>query len=391
MSYPFLKKTALPLLMLLPALYAGAQRQEIHVRTFDYTPRIKFIVHAPVLVPELLAEGRWDQMRNFLENWKNSPAPSNELIFSLEALMNIESRNSTPAALPCDVLYYLDDYAKELKNSDVQAQKFRYYVRLDLRYSYDGTADARKILQFTRSWAIRLLTTRQLGVMELFLCRVFAGEIGNPSSYYMQNKIDYPAIAKIQNNIGAYNDWYFTDRRDRLTGTAGLMVGCWFPTGHLQLLGSHPSVGIQLGVRNKWNEYDLSWTFRFYHPTPKYYNFVRGDSLFTTNYYDGGYIGFEYTRYFLHKKYLDFGYTTGFGYDYFSVADGFGGANPDVSQLPLNVGAFNFNNGLRVKYFFHKKGFLGLTAKYNMFHYANQGGTDLSGNAFTVDLIYGSH
>jgi hypothetical protein len=382
----------LPALFLLVTLDSDAQQKAAPALSPEYYSKIKFIAHAPVLLPELLANTQWDQMRNFLENWKNAPGASEEIIFSIEALMTIESQNSSPARLPCDLLFYLDDYARELNNLDAQPEKFRYYIRLDFIHSYDATTDVAKTLRFTRSWAQRMLATRKLDDMELFLCQVFAGKIDNPGHYYAQNKKSYPAIAKIQDNLRTDNDWYFTERRNRPTGTASVLVGWWFPTGRLKnVLGSHPSVGVQLGGRNKLNEYDITWTFRFIHPTPQDYHFVRNDSLFTSSYYDGGYVGFEYTRYLLSRKRFEFGYTTGIGYDYFSVIDGFHGSNPDISMNPINVGSFNWNNGLRFKYFLRRNGFLGLTVKYNLINYANQGGTDLGGNAFTVDLSYGSH
>jgi hypothetical protein len=391
MPYSFLHKTTLLWLTLLPVLYSCAQKNTDLTRSGTYYPKIRFIAHAPSLLPELLAASQWGPMSNFLENWKNSTTASNELIFGIEALMTIESRNSIPSPLPCDILFYLDDYARELKKMDDPSAHFNYLIRLDIRYNYDATADAIKVLQFTRSWARRLLATRKLDDSQWLLCQVLAGKIDNPVAWYEQHKESYPAIARIQNNVGAYNNWYFTEKRDRPSGTASVLAGWWIPTGRLsKILGSHPSVGVQLGLRSKWNEYDLTWTFRFLHPTPQEYSFVRNDSMFTSTYYDGGYVGFEYTRYLLHEKHFEFGLTTGIGYDYFSVIDGFHPSDPDFSMLPINVGSFNFNNGLRFKYFFHGRGFLGLTARYNLIHYANDGGTDLSGNAFTLDLSYGS-
>jgi hypothetical protein len=166
-------------------------------------------------------------------------------------------------------------YAKALHDVQAKGGEFKYLMVLDYRYTYDATEDMRRALLFMQSWA---------------------------------------------------------------RGTAAVMVGWWFPTGHLRVLGAHPSVGVQ-------------------HLT--------------------------------HKKRVDFGVTSGVAYDYFPVSDGFSDA--DRGLLPLNVGSFDLNGGVRLKYFLRRRGYVGLTAKYHLINYANRGGTDLGGNAFTVDLAFGSH
>jgi hypothetical protein len=141
------------------------------------------------------------------------------------------------------------------------------------------------------------------------------------------------------------------------------------------------------------NEYDFIWSFRFPSTTPGTYKVVRLDTSFNSNYYDGGYVGFDYTRYVIHKKRFELGLTSAIGYDYFSVANGFGTSPPTTSAsiLPIDVGSFNFSNGIRFKYFFSSRSFIGIYAKYNLINYCNSGGTDLSGQAFTIELVYGSH
>ena len=63
----------------------------------------------------------------------------------------------------------------------------------------------------------------------------------------------------------------------------------------------------------------------------------------------------------------------------------------ETNIVPLNVGSFDSNFGLRFKYFLHCRAYIGLTAKYHVIHYNNDGGTDLSGNAYTLDLLFGSN
>ena len=350
-------------------------------------PQLRWIVTAPVILPELVQKEDWERVQNFLENWKRSEVPNEEFIFSIGLLSSIESGKFTMYQLPCAVFDLLDSYSRGLK-VEAGSSQFRYYIAVTNRYSFDATEDARKLFVFTRSWARRLIVTQKLDSTESFLCRVFAGYIQNPGAVVRRNKESYAALNAFREDLENNNNRYFTARRNRRVGTAGIMVGSWSPTGNLRTLGTHPSVGVSLGIRNKMNEYDLVWSFRFLHPTPGSYTYLRHDTLFTSDYYDGGYIGFDYTRYVVHQPHFELGFISAVGYDYFSVASGFGG---EYHIQPLNVGSFDFSNGVRLKYFFHRRSFIGLAAKYHLIHYSNEGGTDLSGNAVTVDLIYGSH
>jgi hypothetical protein len=389
--YPTLGGWLIPALLLSPILHATAQNGASSQLSRLRSRQISFIVHAPVLLPELYKEQRYEAMQNFLANWKTADYPSRELIFAAEALLAIETGKFSAYWLPCDCLYYLAGYARELRVATRQDGKFRYYLKLTYPYSYDATENARSILLFIRSWARELVARPGLDNDELYICRTLAGDIPDPRTALRSDPATAPRIAALEKTLAVYNDAVFTSRRNGRRGTAAVTVGWWFPTGRLrEVLGAHPAVGIQLGGRNKWNEYDVSWNIRFGYPTPQRYTFLRNDTLYATNYYDGGYAGFEYTRYLLHRTHFELGLTSGIGYDYFDVADGWGSHSDNPGQ-PLNVGSFDFNNGIRLKYFLRRKAYIGLTAKYHCIHYANSGGTNLDGNAFTLDLSFGSH
>jgi hypothetical protein len=386
--YPSLGGWLIPALLLSPFLHAAAQK---NVSSALRSRQITFIVHAPVLLPELYKRQQYEAMHNFLANWKNADYPSRELIFAAEALLAIETGKFSAYWLPCDCLYYLEDYARELQLVTQQDPKFRYYLKLDHPYSYDATQQAKHILLFIRGWARELLARPGLDKDELYICRTLAGEVPDPGAVLRSDPRIAPRIVAGEKYLDIYNDAVFTTRRNGARGTAAVTVGWWFPTGHLrQVLGSHPAVGIQLGGRNKWNEYNITWNIRFGYPTPQTYTFIRKDTLYSTNYYDGGYVGFEYTRYIAHRKHFDLGLTSGIAYDYFDVADEWSN-HPDNPGQPINVGSFDFNNGIRIKYFLKRKAYVGLTAKYHLIHYDNTGGTNLDGNAFTLDLSFGSH
>lgn len=349
---------------------------------------MSFITHAPVLLPELLKEQHYDTIRNFLINWRNSDHPSLELIFAADALLAIETGGFSSYPLPCDCQLYLSDYARELRNIDTQGSKFRYYMTVYPPYSYDATIEARSLILFIRSWARDLLSKPYLDKDELFICHTLAGDIPNPKTALDADPAACPRITHIGAALNAYTT-AVTYPQHWTRGTAAVLLGWWAPTANLrQIIGAHPSVGLDLGLRSKWHEWDITWSLRFGRPIQPYI-FVRKDTAYTSNYYDGGYLGLGYTRYLIHRRFFDIGVTTGLGYDYFSVVDGWRN-NPNIAHLePFNVGSFDWNNGVRIQYFFSYKTFVGLTAKYHLIHYDNTGGTNVDGNAFTVDLSFG--
>jgi len=377
------RKIALLGLLFFPVLSSKAQSKLSSTDSSVVYTQLNFIIQAPAVLPALLIDAKWDQMENFIENWKNAPIPNEELIFSIETLLAIQQNNFSEKKIPCDFFYYLTDYAKELNNIESRSSKFRYYVKVDFKLYYDATSNARETILFTQAWAKKLIATKQLDNTSLFFCKIFAGEIVDPYSYYQANKANLPTIAQFVNNLNEYNARHFIETRNKPTGTASIMMGCWIPTANLKTLGLHPSVGFQLGYRTKLNEYNFTCSIRFLYPTPHSYSFIQYDTLVTNNYYDGGYVGVDYTRYLLHTKYFEAGFTTGIGGDYFDMKSSTVGYS--------TLWSFNFNNGIRLKYFFHKHSFVGITAKYNLIHYNNPGGTDFNGNAFSIDFIYGSH
>jgi hypothetical protein len=370
--------------------FSAAQKKHSGDSVMTYYPEIKFILHAPELLPRLADQQQWTEMRNFLDNWSHSPFASRELIFALQTLLSIQINQHGQVQPHCDALLYLQDYSRELKNTVNHNTRFKYFIQLPDHYRYDATAGAGQTLIFIRSWAKKLLQSPHLSAEQIFLCRVFSGVIDDPLSYYKSNPKAYPSLIPLQGVINNENENYFSAKRNGPAIVASIMIGSWVPTGHLMTLGIHPSFGVQLGLRNKLNEYDLTYNCRLVRSANSFL-IVRSDSVLVNTHYDGGYVGFEYTRYLLHHKYFDAGLTSGVGYDYFSVQHGPGDVSPGFSYLPITVGVFNFSNGVRLKYFFRKRHFVGLTAKYNLVHYPNPGGTNLSGNAYTIDLVYGGH
>ena len=276
------------------AQYPGSPQMD---SAYDYSS-VQFIREASSHLFTWVEQKNYDTLHLFAANWNKSEFNNNELTLAISTLLAIETEKLDELRLSGDLFDQLSDYAKELNTARQQPIKFKYYIRLPYRKTYDATADAKKILGITAEWASRLIKDNDLDNSARFLCAVFAGQITDPEKFYRTNASQYTIIQNHLQVLAKNNEAYLIARRNRRTGTAAVSVGVWVPTGHLSRLGPHPEVGLQLGIRSKLNEYDMIYNFRFLHPTPQPYTFLRDSILYTTHYYDGGYIGFDYTHYF---------------------------------------------------------------------------------------------
>jgi hypothetical protein len=390
MHYPVSIKTAIPFFFISLAQYSNAQQKLSAADSVLYYSKIQFIQEAPDILSSSLEGGKWLQIRNFAENWQRSEEPSDELIFSINTLLAIQGNKFSVLQFPCDFMYLLEDYSKELNKVNEQVSTFKYKIKLTKNFWYDATGDVQKLLDVIRAWSLRLMSVRQLSSTELYLCRVFSGQIIHPRSVFNANKKDYADLNAFELGIAVNNNDFFVAQRNRKVGTVGIMAGIWIPTGNLRTLGMHPGLGVWFGVRNQKNEYDIVTSLRFLQPTPRAYTVLINDSLQTTNYYDGGYVGFDYTRYIIHKTKYDLGLISAIGYDFFDYTDG-NESNANGQSTSSEIGSFDFSNGIRLKFFLRPRAHIGLAAKYHLIHYVNKGGTDLSGNAFSIDILYGSN
>jgi hypothetical protein len=176
---------------------------------------------------------------------------------------------------------------------------------------------------------------------------------------------------------------------NRLVGTYSTTAGIWLPQSDLSILGAHPSIGFAIGLRNQENELDLNISARFIR-TPQEYLVQRGGALYSLHYFVGGYIGLDYTRYFMVSRRWEFGALVGLGYDGFDIADSYENNPGDNDYLkPLDLGTFNYNLGLRFNYYYKPGMFIGITPRYSFLRYINNGGSSLFGNAFSIDFSVG--
>lgn len=320
-------------------------------------------VNAMSVLPKLYREHRFDSMYTAISIWKESCGSTAEIRIT-EILLSMEEQRFHVWQLDSNFMETLRYY-----NTVYATQRF---------YTYPGNTVQKQFFLFTSTWAKLLLENKTLDVNGQYLCRVLTGEIKDPEKEIRNNEIKYPDLSVLLKQ---------QDEKERngFRTNYAILAGVWVPTGNLSLLGIHPSVGGQLGFRDRHNELDFTLQFRFLKSADTY-TVKRDGSYYERDAYFGGYLGLDYTYYFASTTSFDAGFIAGAGYDGFDIT---GSEYYNDYLRPLSIGSFNANGGIRMNFFLSKDFYLGLQGKYNWINYANPGGTNLNGDAFSFDLIIG--
>lgn len=321
-------------------------------------------LNAVELLPKLYRNSQFDSMEKALQIWKDACDNDQKIKYS-EILLDIQqSKFSVANDLDTAAIDLLLSYATAFADQ----KKYPYFfVEGDAGY-----------FKFISTWAKFLLQGNKLDANETFICKVFSGEITNPEKEIRSNKDEYPDLYVLlkQNDI---------QQRNGFRGSFTVVSGIWMPTGNAKILGNHPNIGVQFGSRDNRNEIDFTLQFKF-NKTVQPYTVKRNDVLYDRNYFFGGYLGLDYSRYLISSTKFEAGVIGGLGFDGFDIA------NSDQSYdylKPTSINSFNANAGLRLSYFLSPTFYLGLISRYNFVNYGTGGGSNLNGDAVTIDFVLG--
>lgn len=321
-------------------------------------------LNAIEVIPGLYKKQELYSLQKAIDIWKKYCGDINEVKY-VQMLLDMERSTYSIASTGSELIPLLTTYSRAFSNSVKYAA---YYGEQVTFYKMTGV------------WSKLLLETDHLTETEKFICNVFAGNITEPMKTIKEHKNDYDSLNTMVNENLA-------EQKKRGTLEYTFILGAWAPIGHASLLGVHPSIGFQFGGRHNRHQVDLTMQFRFLKSAGTY-TVKRNNNLYDLDHYFGGYIGVDYNYYFINHTKTDFGIIAGGGYDGFDIANSDDNHSTDYLK-PLSISSFNFNSGLRFNYIFKPTFYIGLQGRYNFVHYGNSGGSNLSGNAVSVDLILG--
>jgi hypothetical protein len=317
----------------------------------------------------------FDSARIVLTDWENASGIS-EPVIRTKILFAIRENTFSELIYDSTIVDFVLNYINrmEASNPDAFYEDYKpYFGCVPIRGEYD---------YFTQCIADTLLQMVFDDPLELLFSEFYANVLADPIKE-IQKDTNYKYT-----NLKSYYYNAVDKYRYKPDVHLNLYSGIWIPTGNAALLGNHPFIGVQGGIRSKKMTYNLSLAFKFINSANDYY-ILKDGIVDTTDYFFGGYVGLDIEREILKSKKHEFDLLAGIGYDGFdSIKTNTEDDNPDNDKgHPIN--SVNVNFGLGYRYFYAKKRYVGLKGNYNVVNYNNDGGTNLLGDCITISLSIG--
>ncbi len=363
----------LSFLLLILILSSASFGQNVNVEklmTRRYYTCQDVFYNAQFLIPEYYKKDSKDTLNAIIDFWQMHCGRTEEIV-RFKILFAIDGGVFKESTFGSEILRYLVLYRN--KTDLNQGKNHTYYTR----YSF---ALPNNLDKFTVELARKLLLVRtNLTPLEKFILQVYSNN----------NNISFADLQSDDFKGTLIQQAYFDEvnrNRSRVISHGGIYVGIWIPQGNLNVVGVHPVLGFQGGIKYKKLTADVSIGLKFVN-SPNVYQVYLNDSVWNTNHFFGGYLGLDLSYELFKVKKNSFNLTGGVafdGFDALSVKD----QNSKVT-ISKSLNSLNLNLGLGYKYNFDEWHYLGIDFKYNLVDYKNSGGTDLSGNVYTINLVYG--
>jgi len=329
------------------------------------------------LIPKYHRQHAMDTVQALVSYWEQACGEL-EPVFRTKTLLDIENNAQITQMNAPKVFAGLRYYLNEKKMFEwyyrSALEQNQFFGRNRLLNVYGNYYD------FTKRWALKLLQDKKTDIDQKFVLKVYAGQIKTLDSLKKApyNKgVLYDVYTKSMEHQGEYAqnyNYYYN-----------IYGGLWVPTGNLAYLGNHPQLGLRVGAYyKKWTfDMDLAVTLR---DAKNEYLSVNNGELMPTKKFVKPFLGINAAYHFYQTPKTSLYISGGFGYESISTFSAKDNLEDNNREIYLN--SFNFNTGLGIK-FYIKNSYLSLEAKYRISNFDNSPGTDLSGNAFGFNFIYG--
>ena len=354
--------------------------------------------NAMSMIPRLYKAGRVDTLDAVI-NYSAENCGMYEYLVTLNILRSIKAGtfkeeivnlyDTTGHGHVVDSAYY----AKNIL-SYLQAYKDRADIRRDSKRYFPYTIVAIcDYYDFLKSIAVSLQSKQGMTPVERFLVNYYA----NPDTAMLRRLIgpEYTgtALQTAYNGYGKAGDV-----------NLGLTAGLWMPMGKLSAMGNHPSLGLVVGGRGKNFMCDVDFNVRFVN-TPTEHTTVKNDTLRYGKDFIGYYFGLDMGYSLLKTKKTELAVLGGIAMDAIDIwknPNNTGNNNNNSNNETNNdrtLFSLNLNAGLGYKVYIHNRvskimqnrSYIDLQVKYNYVNYKNAGGSEVTGNAVTFGIVYGSY
>jgi hypothetical protein len=327
------------------------------------------IYNSAFLIPEHFEKNNMDTVAAIVNYWENQCGIIEPLL-RIKILLAIKAdtlNENIYSNLP--IIIYLLNY-REKKRAEVSGVEFG---------DYFGTLQAMKLFDnFTQELAIELKKKENSELDNFFL------------DFYSNNfeKIFWRLqdTTLTGSNVEESYDSEVSKYINRSEGHFSVYSGTWLPIGNLSIVGIHPIIGFQAGLKIRKVLIDGVLELKLGN-SPNVYFVQKDDSLYSTTHFFGGFLGLELGYELMNFKSFEVDFLAGSGWDGFDVLSI--GSSSDPNRITKTISALNFNLGIGFRKYFRNRSYIGIETRYNFINYSNPKGTDLSGNTLTIRLKHG--
>lgn len=326
------------------------------------------------LIPLYYQAGIFDTANLVVDYWMNH-CGIDETIYRTKVLFAIDAGTFTDTLVSDATIGYLDDY--QLLSMDTSG------TSLDRYYYYTPEFPLLKWYQaFTDSIAKRASGYIDLSDEERFFIDFYLHPDDSLYTRLASEPLKTSRLGKIYNQpiYGGSGDLQL---HYALTG------GIWIPDDKLVKIGNHPSIGAYAGLRKKRMILNIGLAFRV-GSSPNTITTLFLDSLYETKEFTGINVMLEAGRQVVqwHRHEVDL--VGGVDFEMMDIlniteSDGNGGE----STNSRNLYSPSVHVGLGYKYYTKNRHYFGISSKYSVLNFNNKGGTNLRGNALSINLEYG--
>lgn len=325
------------------------------------------------LIPEAYKHQKIDSIAFLLNEWAQECGPGNELVFRLQVLLKLKEGIDPEFYSHPEVLSFIRIYRyRELLVGERKANEVFEKFQESMGYVFPGS----DFDLFTREMANEILRTYpKSDSINRDVLLFYAGESQYLISKLKENRY-YPTYLQ--------DDYNQAVKRLKSLSELQLSVfsGAWVPMGNASVLGVHPILGAELGLRKNKFQAAMVGEFRFGN-APNTINIYQSDTILETDRFSGHYLGLEGSRMFFENDRGYYMLSMGVGIDGFdAVKKTQGFESKTINSLNLNIGA-----GYAIK--ISKKLSASLQVRYHFINYNNKGGTAVDGHALSIRLAMG--
>ena len=297
-----------------------------------------------------MRENKIDSAKNVLNYWENECGIS-EPIYRAKILLALKTEQLNDNLLtdnPIDNILKYQHRMEMIRISSLQRyDRYKhYYGFVPLSQEFDN---------YTRELALELKTTYNPTSTEYLLAELYSDNYDTIFSKIQLKSVLVEEYSKNIEKIKKIPEYHVSTT-----------VGVWIPTSRLKILGIHPELGVQAGLKRKKMNYDLTVAVKFIGFSGKYIGFETGVDVFARKGHEIQAIG-------------------GIAYDDFSQ-----GTIVKQEIKYVFASTYNFNFGLAYRYYITHYNYIGLRAKYNIVDYTLNNVVDYTSNPITIQFTIGT-